>query len=69
MSNVAVQPWIEAVALHPDVTSENFSKDILAVDLGRLADGNPNVPAGSPPAREQSPVRPAPIPPSVALGR
>jgi hypothetical protein len=32
-------------ALHPDVLSENFSEDIFALDLGPLADGNPNVPA------------------------
>jgi hypothetical protein len=32
-------------ALHPDVLSENFSDDIFALDLGPLADGNPNVPA------------------------
>ena len=40
-----IKPWIEAVALHPDVTSENFSEDIFALHLGPLADGNPNVPA------------------------
>lgn len=45
MSNQPIKPWIEAVALHPDVTSENFSEDIFALDLGPLADGNPNVPA------------------------
>jgi len=36
---------MEGVSLHPDVTSENFSEDIFALDLGPLADGNPNVPA------------------------
>jgi hypothetical protein len=39
----AIVPWIEVVALHPDVLSENFSEDIFALDLGPLADGNPNV--------------------------
>jgi hypothetical protein len=39
------KPWLEVVALHPDVTSENFSEDIFALDLGPLADGLPNVPA------------------------
>jgi len=40
-----IKPWIEVVALHPDVLAENFSEDIFALDLGPLADGNPNVPA------------------------
>jgi len=33
-----LKPWIEAVALHPDVLSESFSEDIFALDLGPLAD-------------------------------
>lgn len=43
----SIKPWIEmaGVSLHPDVTEENFSEDIFALDLGPLADGNPNVPA------------------------
>ena len=47
MSTNPIKPWIEmeGVSLHPDVTSENFSEDIFALDLGPLADGNPNVPA------------------------
>lgn len=40
-----IKPWIEVVALHSDVLSEDFSEDIFALDLGPLADGNPNVPA------------------------
>ncbi len=44
-STAAIRPWIEVVRLHPDVTSDNFSEDIFALDLGPLADGNPNVPA------------------------
>lgn len=43
MSNI--KPWIEVVSLHSDVLSEDFSEDIFALDLGPLADGNPNVPA------------------------
>jgi predicted AAA+ superfamily ATPase len=39
-----LKPWVEIAALHPDVLSENFSEDIFALDLGPLADGNPNVP-------------------------
>jgi len=36
-----ITPWVEGVALHPDVLSEHFSEDIFALDLGPLADGNP----------------------------
>src|SRR4030042_3723678 len=45
MSSAAIKPWVEVVQLHPDVLSEEFSEDIFALDLGPLADGNPNVPA------------------------
>lgn len=45
MSATPIRPWVEEVSLHPDVLSENFSEDIFALDLGPLADGNPNVPA------------------------
>ena len=45
MSAYTLKPWVEVVSLHPDVTSENFSEDIFALDLGPLADGNPKVPA------------------------
>jgi len=43
--SAAIKPWLEVVTLHPDVLSEEFSEDIFALDLGPLADGNPNVPA------------------------
>jgi hypothetical protein len=42
--SATIRPWVEEVSLHPDVLSENFSEDIFALDLGPLADGNPNVP-------------------------
>jgi hypothetical protein len=45
MSASNIRPWVEVVSLHPDVLSEHFSEDIFALDLGPLADGNPNVPA------------------------
>src|SRR5689334_17791965 len=44
MSANAIKPWVESVILHPDVLSPNFSEDIFALDLGPLADGNPQVP-------------------------
>ena len=40
-----IKPWQDVVTLHPDVVSPDFSEDIFALDLGPLADGNPNVPA------------------------
>ena len=45
MNTPLLKPWVEAVALHPDVLAEHFSEDIFALDLGPLADGNPHVPA------------------------
>src|SRR5262249_3071607 len=45
MSTALIKPWVEVAALHPDVLAESFSEDIFALDLGPLADGNPNVPA------------------------
>ena len=45
MNEPRMRPWIEVVSLHSDVLSEDFSEDIFALDLGPLADGNPNVPA------------------------
>jgi hypothetical protein len=45
MNNSVLKPWVEVVSLHSDVTSENFSEDIFALDLGPLADKSPNVPA------------------------
>ena len=45
MSAASIKPWLEVVTLHPDVLSEEFSEDIFALDLGPLADGNPNVAA------------------------
>jgi len=44
MSPTNIKPWVEVVSLHPDVISEDFSEDIFALDLGPLADGEPNVP-------------------------
>jgi hypothetical protein len=44
-TSVEIKPWVQVVQLHPDVTSEHFSEDIFALDLGPLADGNKSVPA------------------------
>ncbi len=45
MNNTVIKPWVESVILHPDVLSPDFSEDIFALDLGPLADGNPQVPS------------------------
>jgi uncharacterized protein len=45
MNNTVIKPWVESVTLHPDVLSPDFSEDIFALDLGPLADGNPQVPS------------------------
>jgi len=44
MATATIKPWVEAVSLHPDVLSENFSEAIFALDLGLLADNDPKVP-------------------------
>lgn len=45
MNSTVIKPWVESVILHPDVLSPDFSEDIFALDLGPLADGNPQVPS------------------------
>ncbi len=35
---VDYHPWLQCVALHPDVLSDEFSEDIFALDLGALSD-------------------------------
>ena len=43
--------WIDVACLRADVLSEDFSEDVFALDLGPLADGNPNVPVYRDPVR------------------
>ncbi len=38
MSASNVRPWLQCVALHPDVLADDFSEDIFALDLGLLSD-------------------------------
>ena len=45
MASSKIKSWIESVALHPDVVSEDFSEDVFALDLGPLAEGAKSVPA------------------------
>src|SRR5712691_2711276 len=44
-SSLNLKPWVQVVQVHSDVDSPNFSEDILALDLGPLADGKKSVPA------------------------
>jgi len=44
MTSPEMKPWLQVSSLHPDVLSPSFSEDVFALDLGPLADGNPNVP-------------------------
>ena len=46
----ANRPWIECVALHPDVLSDEFSEDVFALDLGALSDRLLGADAGLPAA-------------------
>jgi hypothetical protein len=43
-ADMTLKPWVDEVALHPDVLAADFSEAIFALDLGPLADGNPKVP-------------------------
>ena len=38
MSATSPRPWLQCVALHPDVLADDFSEDIFALDLGPLSD-------------------------------
>ena len=46
----SLRPWIECVALHPDVLSDEFSEDVFALDLGALSDRLLGADAGLPAA-------------------
>src|SRR3972149_10708479 len=45
MSTKPLRPWIELVRLHPDVESGALTEALFAIDLGAIAEGDPNVPA------------------------
>ena len=38
MTTAAIKPWLENVALHPDVLSENFSEDVFALETEERLD-------------------------------
>ena len=44
MSAQILRPWTEVVKLHPDVESDNLPEAIFAIDLGAIAEKDPNVP-------------------------
>lgn len=39
-----LRPWTDVVHLHPDVESDNLTESVFAIDLGAIAEGDPNVP-------------------------
>ncbi len=45
MSTHGLRPWTELVKLHPDVESGALTEALFAIDLGAIAEGDPNVPA------------------------
>lgn len=45
MSTQSLRPWTEVVRLHPDVESGILTEAVFAIDLGAIAEGDPNVPA------------------------
>jgi len=45
MSAKGLRPWTELVKLHPDVESGMLTEAVFAIDLGAIAEGDPNVPA------------------------
>ncbi len=47
MSTQGLRPWTELVKLHPDVESGALTEAVFAIDLGAIADGDPNVPTVS----------------------
>lgn len=44
MSTQGLRPWTELVRLHPDVESGTLTEVVFAIDLGAIAEGDPNVP-------------------------
>ncbi len=44
MSTQGLRPWTELVKLHPDVESGALTEAVFAIDLGAIAEGDPNVP-------------------------
>lgn len=45
MKTQGLRPWTELVKLHPDVEAGSLTEAIFAIDLGAIAEGDPNVPA------------------------
>jgi len=44
MTAQALRPWTELVKLHPDVEAGNLPEAVFAIDLGAIAERDPNVP-------------------------
>ncbi len=44
MTTLTLRPWSEMVLLHPDVEAGALTEAVFAIDLGAIANGDPNVP-------------------------
>ncbi len=44
MSIHSLKPWTDLVKLHPDVEAGKLTEAVFAIDLGAIADNDPNVP-------------------------
>jgi len=44
MTAQAFRPWTDLVKLHPDVEAKTLTESLFAIDLGAIAENDPNVP-------------------------
>ena len=44
MTTYTIRPWTDVVALHPDVEAGLLTEAMFAIDLGAIAERDPNVP-------------------------
>jgi len=44
MSTLTLRPWTELVKLHPDVEQGKLTEAVFAIDLGAIAERDPQVP-------------------------
>ena len=43
-ASYTLRPWTDVVHLNADVESDNLTESVFAIDLGAIAEGDPNVP-------------------------
>ena len=44
MTAQGFRPWTDLVKLHPDVEAKTLTESLFAIDLGAIAENDPNVP-------------------------